>query len=457
MNKKICIIGAGTYGSYLANALAEKFPAADIHVFEVGNVSAQSEEQIGFLSKEKSGKYKATSDGRFFGLGGTSAKWGGQLLFFSKKDFAAAGNMRSLVDCNIKYREKVLSRFFKNVPALEEKDFGSGLFSRRGVWLKFSQRNMFTHFRIDEKKNVNVHADVRITKFNALDGKIKSVEMLVKNQSRIFEADLFYLTSGAFESLRLMHVSGLMDLQSAAGFSDHVSMRSFEIHSTNTKIGNHDFQFQFENGSLITSRLIGESDNTSFYIHPVFNEGFIFFQFLKQLIFKGKFSGKTLLAAMSQFLHLFPFVWSYLFKKKLYVYKSWVLNVDMELSQSVNKVQLSAEEDGFRQKGLEIDYAISADSIDKLKKIRKDFAEILKKEGIPFTEVESGASSLKLEDTYHPYKLFGDKDVIENYHPATNLYLFNTGLLQRAGGINPTAALFCLIEHHVEELSISAK
>ncbi len=455
MNNKICIIGAGTYGSYLANAILEKYPTANVHLFDVGNSTTQSEKEIGFLSKEKSGRYKATSSGRFFGLGGTSAKWGGQLLFFSKNDFADPSGMQAIIDCNEKYRTKVLARFFKKIPALDEKDFGSGLFSRKGVWLKFSQRNMFTHFKLAGKAGITVHENARVTKLNTENGKIKSISFQSsgKNEGELFEADLFYLTSGAFESLRLMHVSGLTDIKNSAGFSDHVSMRCFHINSSSAKIGNQDFQFRFENGSMITSRLIGETDHASFYIHPIFNERFKFFQFLKQLIFKGKFSPKLLASTFSQFIYLFPFVFSYLIKKKLYIYKSWELAIDMELSKSTNTVQLSGEADAYQQKGIDIDYAISEDSIQKLKQIKDKLAEILKKENIPFSEVENfSASSLKLEDTYHPYKLFGaGKDFSEAYHPLSNLFLINTGLLQRAGGINPTAALFCLIEQHVEQ------
>jgi hypothetical protein len=454
MNKKICIIGAGTYGSYLANAIAEKYPSADIHLLEVGNGATQSESQIGFFSKDKNGRYKATSDGRYFGLGGTSAKWGGQLLFFSNKDFADPAGMRSIIDFNLKYREKVLSRFFPVVPDLEEKDFGGGLFSKPGIWLKFSQRNIFTHFQLHKKQKITVHQNARVIKLNSENGVVKSVAVQFSPAEAPvdFEADVFYLTSGAFESLRLMSVSGLMDMQTGAGFSDHISMRSFHIHSSNAKIGSQDFQFRFENGSMITSRLIGEKDHSSYFIQPIFNEGLIVFQFIKQLLFKGKFSPKMLVSAFTQFFHLFPFAYTYLFRKKLYVYKSWFLNIDMELSKSANKVNLSEESDRYQQKGISIEYTISEDTVEKLKQIKKEVAEMLKRENIPFTEVSDNVSSIKLEDTYHPYKLFGSgKDILEAYHPLANLYLINTGLLQRAGGINPSAALFCLIEYHVEE------
>jgi hypothetical protein len=33
----------------------------------------------------------------------------------------------------------------------------------------------------------------------------------------------------------------------------------------------------------------------------------------------------------------------------------------------------------------------------------------------------------------------------------TNLYVCHTGILDRAGGLNPTATLFCLIEELIEK------
>lgn len=457
MAKKIVIVGAGTYGSYLAHCLIEKYPDIRIDLYEVGEEKIKSEEEIGYLSKLKAGIYNAASSGRFFGLGGTSAKWGGQLLFFSKNDFAHAPEMEDIVACNMKYKDRVLSRFFKDVPILEEREFKPGFFIKQGVWLKFQQRNLFNHFELQKKEQITIHRDARVVGINANNGVVSSISVK-RNKStdaEIVEADLVYLTAGAFESLRLMHVSGLVDMDKCAdGFSDHVSYRCFKMETDSGKVGSHDFQFRFNNGSMITSRLVGEIDDVSFYIHPIFNEEFNLFQFLKQLIFKGKFSAEKLLATSKQFFHIFPFTLSYLVKKKLYIYKSWYLNIDMELSKSTNSVALSEENDAYNEKGIAINYNISSDTTEKLLKIKEQIRHVLQDENIRFSDLDnSNASSVKLEDIYHPYKMFiygAGKSIFDIYNPVGNLYLFNTGLLNRSGGINPTASLFCLIEYYLE-------
>src|SRR4051812_15922527 len=111
--EKICILGAGTYGSYLANALSEKFRQAHIKIVEVGDSKIKSEESAGFLSIVKEGNYKAVNQGRFFGLGGTSTRWAGQLLFFSEYDCPGEEYMNDIKRANIIYKKNVLHRFFK--------------------------------------------------------------------------------------------------------------------------------------------------------------------------------------------------------------------------------------------------------------------------------------------------------------------------------------------------------
>jgi len=458
----IVIAGAGTYGCYLANAIAEKHPEAQIKLFDVGDSNIKSEKEIGFLSSVKNGIYKASSDGRFFGLGGTSAKWGGQLLFFSKKDFASDKKMDDIVNYNVTYHPKVLSRFFMNPPVLHERDFDDELFIKKGIWLKFRQRNLFDHFNLAKKNNVTVYSNTRVTEILSDANKITGIKVLQLDEEITHTGDIFYLTSGAFESLRLLEVSGLTDIkESAAGFADHVSLRCFKVHSPTGKLGKQDFQFKFLNGSMITSRLVGESDNVSYFIHAIFNEDFTIFQFLKQLIFKGKLSPGKLLVSLKQVIYFFPFLFSYLFLKKLYIFGSWYINIDIELPENKNSIQLSDQKDGFGQNGIDIDYSVTAEATERLLIIKQKVKTLLDQSGLKYTELAGAeASALKLEDTYHPYKLFRYKTgaSIENvYNPKQNLFLFNTGLLHRSGGINPTASIFCLIEHHVNTVMRTVK
>jgi hypothetical protein len=456
MSFKIAVLGAGTYGSYLANALVEKYPFADIHLFDVGNEKIKSEQQIGFLSHTKGG-YRATTKGRFFGLGGTSAMWGGQLLFFSKKDFSNDDHMREIVDCNILFRNKVLSRFFAKVPVLDEKSVSEYLSVKQGIWLNFQRRNLYKFFRLSHRKNITVHKNCRVTRLISEDGRISAISLNEDQKESEFKADFFYLTCGAFESIRLLHVSNILDMEeSSFGFSDHISLRCFKLDSSVAKILSHDFIFRFNEGAMITSRLVGEMDDVSYYIHPIFNEDFAFFQFMKELIFKRKFSFEKFKAIGRQALLIVPFLYNYFINKKLYLCGPWYINLDIELSRSNNSVLLSKELDKYGQNGIVVKYNISTDTLEKLLIVKENVKKILRKSNLEFKEMVSNSlTAIKPEDSYHPYGFFsytGDKSILDLYNPVSNLFLFNTGLLYRSGNINPTASLFCLIEYHIDRL-----
>jgi prephenate dehydrogenase len=50
LNNTICIVGAGTYGSYLVNAILESCPKTKIILIEAGDQHVKSEREIGFSS-----------------------------------------------------------------------------------------------------------------------------------------------------------------------------------------------------------------------------------------------------------------------------------------------------------------------------------------------------------------------------------------------------------------------
>lgn len=453
--KTFCVLGAGTYGSYLCNVLTERFPNDKIVLVEVGNREIKSEEESGFFSSVIKGSYNGAKLGRYFGLGGTSGRWGGQLLFFSKLDFGNNEAMNEITEMNLTYRDTVLKRFFKKIPPVQETPINNNLFIKKGIWLPFNKRNLFDYFKINKKGSVEILTGTRLIKITADEGKVTAVTILKDGKEEQLKADIFYLTCGALESLRILNESGLTDIeQSSHGFSDHISMRCFKIKQSEPIIHNTDFTFRLLNKSLITTRIIGEVDGLSFYAHPIYNEDFIFFQFLKKLIFKRQFSVKQLLLASTQFFHLFPFAFNYLFLNKLYSFKPWYINIDIEMDENNNSITKAVEKDKLGEHGININFSIPQSTINKLFEARVIIRKLLIESKVMFEELNSEASTIKLEDTYHPYKLINWKQgqsFSASYNPLQNLYVFNTGILQRIGGINPTAALFCLIEKHVKE------
>lgn len=142
MKTKICIIGCGTYGAYLIKRLSEQFgQTVEITVVEMGNETIKNESEIGI--EAESGVARAAQQGRYFGLGGTSARWGGQVLFFDERDNPTGDkDWQTIVEINNRYRRQVLQNILGNVPKIDALMHDTGD-EKTGVWLKYTKRNLF--------------------------------------------------------------------------------------------------------------------------------------------------------------------------------------------------------------------------------------------------------------------------------------------------------------------------
>ena len=103
--KKIAIIGSGAYGSYAASLIAELHANWEIHIFEAGDHEVKNQDEMGFYSEVTNGYYGGLIKGRYFGFGGSTNKWGGQILTFSDNDFKNPTRyQKEIIELNKKYR-----------------------------------------------------------------------------------------------------------------------------------------------------------------------------------------------------------------------------------------------------------------------------------------------------------------------------------------------------------------
>ena len=161
---KIAVLGAGTYGSYVINSLIEKFPESEITLFDVGDKNVKSEEQIGFYSELKKAMYKGLTDGRYFGYGGASDKWGGQLLTYTDNDYKNPDKfMQDVIRIDKARKDEMLAKF-KIENKFPENHVSSELFTKTGVWLSALHRNFFHWFKIDKRKLVSIMNHCRVVR-----------------------------------------------------------------------------------------------------------------------------------------------------------------------------------------------------------------------------------------------------------------------------------------------------
>ena len=167
----IAVLGAGTYGSYVINSLLKKNPEANITLFDVGDKSVKSEKETGFYSSLKKAMYKGLTDGRYFGFGGASDKWGGQLLTYSNNDFKHPDPfMQDIIKLDMKDKDEMLAKF-KIENKYPEKHVSDELFTKTGVWLSALHRNFFHWFKINKRKQVTILSHCRVIKLESDNGK----------------------------------------------------------------------------------------------------------------------------------------------------------------------------------------------------------------------------------------------------------------------------------------------
>jgi len=446
----IAIIGAGTYGSYIADALLKKYPETKITVFEVGGAKVVSELQIGYFSSLKKSLYKGLTDGRWFGFGGASAKWGGQLLTFTENDFLNPDSfMLDVIKYNKKYKAAMLRKFsIEN--NFSENQVGEGLFTKTGVWLSVFGRNFFKVFKINKRKNITILKNTRVSHIVSSNKKhISSISYIQDDKEFTGEYDYYFLAAGAFENARILLSSKLL-AETKVKFSDHLSQKVFKI-KKGTLVGNEDFVFRMRGTSLITKRLIGEVNDCSFYAHPVFNMDFPFFQSLKEILFKGKFSFSAINNIFVDIPQVLGFAWSVIVLRRMYVLDNeWFLYIDIENPSKESYVTLSEEKDIFGINGLDVFYKVDQEAAVVFKKAIEVVSKHLRECNVEFDVLAEKIDVETCEDIYHPYGMYCDYKSAEDYFTKyDNMLVVSTGILPRSGGINPTAAVLPLIDEFI--------
>lgn len=446
---EIAVLGAGTYGCYTINSILTKYPNANITLFDVGNKSIKNEKEIGYNSSLKKELYKGLSDGRFFGHGGTSDKWGGQLLTYTENDFKHPdGFMKDVIKYDVLYKEEMLSKF-KISNDYSEKHVSDDLFTKSGVWLSMLHRNFYKWFNIGKRKRVKVLSNCRIVKFKSKDGShIDSIQYMRNGQEEEAIFDYYFLTSGAFESSRILLYSGMIP-ENKIYFSDHLSQPVFRIKKT-TIIGNEDFVFKMRGTSLITKRMIGEIDDCSFYIHPVFNLKFPFFQCIKEVLFKRHFELNYIRSLFMDIPKIIGFIWAVIFLRRMYVMNNeWTLNIDIENPSKESYVTLSKNTDEFGLPGLDVYYEAGEKAEVLFEKAKKIAMRHLNSCNVDYVPLFEHFSINTCEDIYHPYGMLHFKSGNDYFTHWDNLLVVTTGCLSRSGGINPTASMFPMIDEFI--------
>jgi len=453
--RRFAVLGAGAYGCYVSNLLSLVYPQEEINLYDVGNEHIKDETEIGYLSRITGANYVGLQKGRFFGLGGASSKWGGQLLTFGDNDFKHPNALlQDIVAINKKYKDTIYARFNLENKVADEK-IDDDLTIKTGVWLSYFHRNLYRFFNIAGNPKIRVHRNCRITRVNMdSDKNVTGFDYIHNGEKRQSDTyDNYFLTSGAFESGRILLASNLVSPEGQLPFSDHLSQRAFMV-TSGPKIGRYDFTFKIQGASLVTKRIIGEVEGNSFFSQPINNEDFPFFTGLKKLLFGHQFSMSLIWDVIKNIPACMAFAWDFFVLRKLYVYKnSYYLQIDIEAPRDSGKMQLSEQRDAYNESGLDVNLQIEEQTGELFVKARQQIKDFLDANGATYKELPFSTTAEKYEDTYHPFGIYADYTRLDDYfHRFNNMLVVNTGVLPRAGGINSTAAVFPLVEEYIQNV-----
>lgn len=220
ISAKVCIVGGGTAGLFLAHRLRlSKIP---VTIVEAGG--DQANKLKNFIYKFKNNSYEQSIADKNFSLGGTSAIWGGQMIPFQKSDMKKRDYI-GLKSWSIKYKQiakyflivkkSFRFEFLKNKSKFFKKKIQNFSFSNKDFDLRFSTfmkpqiKNFYNFFykNIKEDDKLNIYINARVFEINNSknNNSIKNIISKCDNGNILeIEADIVIICCGAIESTKLL-------------------------------------------------------------------------------------------------------------------------------------------------------------------------------------------------------------------------------------------------------------
>lgn len=489
----VCIVGAGTAGIFLGQRLNEL--GLRVILLECGEKTIRKPSQSDEDCLQVGVPFKGAQLGRGFGLGGTSALWGGQMISLSPSDIEERTSL-SLDSWPITYAEliphfqKVKRKFLLDTnsdeletnqryfPGLSQ--FGENFHLRVSEWLPFRIRNFSQAFskELNNDPLLEVWLNSTVTQLKVGDGGGEQYIQYVEakspnNKSLRIESRFVVICAGTLESTRLLLSldestnSFITRLGSPIGryFADHLSVTCGKFKCHDWKLLNSQIAPIFSSSLMrsprleLTSAAQEKHSTTSAFVHfPFVTQGDTGLDLVRNFLRKRQ--GELTLSDLS----------SISFKKlvcDLYSLALWrgihnrlwiprqadlLLQVDIEqLPNWSSRLYLSGEKDCLGRKKLVIDWRISRDDIrvfDIVAKAMKDAwdASLLRDTAELELALPSNLNRLdSLYDVYHPTGSLRMGTSPRNSVVDSNLQLWalencfvsSTAVFPTAGSANP--------------------
>jgi choline dehydrogenase-like flavoprotein len=505
----ICIAGAGIAGLVLADALIGT--GLKVALLEGGGKSLETRSQDLYKVKMVGQPHSGASEGRFRIYGGSSTRWGGQMLSYTDDIFSPPleTNMPSWP-----IRADELQRFYPSVlkimgvpdgpfetgtiaPAGEEGGAGdepgdAKMHVRYSRWAPFTRRNLAGTLGRGclESANVTVFFHANVTRLERNGNAIRTVH--ARNYAGgdfTFSARSVIICLGTIECSRLLLHSNVGNAADQVGryFHDHIGIHAATLQGVTRAKAARLFLPQIHHGALYTPKLEatatwrrehgGQAVMAHFPIVEVADSPAATVRLLLQSVQRRELAPGLLrrLAKMpAGSLDLFRLAYATRVRKRRALSKHAELRLNIDVEQhplAESRITLTPESDALGVPVAQLDWRISEAEQRTVRLFAQTVQEELRSVGLdqvamhPDLLRESGDLKALMSDTYH---MMGgtrmgsttrdsvvDKDL--RVHGFDHLYVASCSVFPSGGSSNPTFTLMALALRLADRLKANAK
>ncbi|MBD3760745.1 GMC oxidoreductase [Rhizorhabdus sp.] len=483
----ICMIGAGAAGCFLAHAISRS--GLRTIIVEAGGRTTASAAEIGLESAFAHAVYSGATEGRFFGLGGTTAHWGGLLAPHGDRDLGGGDTQgaawQHIVDTVGAESRQVLETlgyrggddFAERAGAIGDDMVQTlreaGIATLAALHLPFRRKNLRGLLDTAMKAPTAPHlvTDATVIGWEHVDVKsctIKGIRVRASDGSEaVIRARRFVVAAGALESARLL--LELRDGQAGAlipataligqGLSDHLSLPIADVAERDRALAARMFGPRFDGAWMRTFRLMAGGTPRSFAHFTFAMEGAGFqlarkaLQALQRRSWPAIGTGEASRAAAD----LTRIAWARFARQRLHLPPGAPVHLQLDIEQAptaTNQLGFGERRDILGRRIPIIDWRISDDDLAQAERTAARYLQCWQAAGpslpVLLPRLLSTATA-KPHDAYHPAgltRLGADPAAVVDFglkvHGLDNLFLVSTGVLPSPGTANPTFTMLCL-------------